>query len=120
MLQLGCSCYVNANFKFNYICSDREHQENKIPCSPKDVVVNNKPKHPLNFSAMQNNTTQSDVRQKITSCASPGKKICLNRLPFMNSVSLASSTVISLRELLHPIDSITRIFIATFTSDILW
>ncbi|KAM7273264.1 hypothetical protein ACFE04_027928 [Oxalis oulophora] len=49
----------------------------------------------------------------------PGKKFYLNRLEVMDGCS-GKHNVISLPELLHPIESISRIFIATFTSDILW
>jgi hypothetical protein len=49
----------------------------------------------------------------------PGKKFYLNRLHFSNDGSSDQDTV-SLPELLHPVKSLVRIFIATFTSDILW
>ncbi|GAV73409.1 FHA domain-containing protein/Tyr-DNA_phospho domain-containing protein/HIRAN domain-containing protein [Cephalotus follicularis] len=55
-----------------------------------------------------------------TSCLPPGKKFCLNRLEFMDHSSLGHYTNVSLPELLSPVKSILRIFIATFTCDILW
>ncbi|XP_010250425.1 PREDICTED: uncharacterized protein LOC104592681 isoform X2 [Nelumbo nucifera] len=53
-------------------------------------------------------------------CSSSGGTFCLNRLEFMEHRSLAQHSVISLPELLYPIESLLRIFIATFTSDISW
>ncbi|KAI5569659.1 hypothetical protein BDE02_12G091300 [Populus trichocarpa] len=53
-------------------------------------------------------------------CPPPGKKFYLNRLQFMDYGSFTHPNVISLPELLYPVESISRIFIATFTSDILW
>ncbi|XP_060671983.1 uncharacterized protein LOC107423396 isoform X1 [Ziziphus jujuba] len=51
---------------------------------------------------------------------SPGRNFYLNRLGFMDDKSSGHHSVISLPELLYPVESIARIFIATFTSDILW
>ncbi|KAK1567940.1 hypothetical protein Q3G72_018400 [Acer saccharum] len=53
------------------------------------------------------------------SCSPPGKKFYLNCLEFMDCGS-SDRTCISLPGLLHPVDSISQIFVATFTSDILW
>uniref|UniRef100_A0A6N2KZH2 HIRAN domain-containing protein n=1 Tax=Salix viminalis TaxID=40686 RepID=A0A6N2KZH2_SALVM len=53
-------------------------------------------------------------------CPPPGKKFYLNRLQVMDRGSSSHPNVISLPELLYPVESISRIFIATFTSDILW
>ncbi|GAA0156420.1 phosphodiesterase [Lithospermum erythrorhizon] len=50
---------------------------------------------------------------------SPGKKFYLNRLKFMD-YSSDTQDVISLPELFYPIESLQRVFIATFTSDIRW
>ncbi|ESW31927.1 hypothetical protein PHAVU_002G279600 [Phaseolus vulgaris] len=50
----------------------------------------------------------------------PGKNFYLNRLEFMNHGSSACHRSISLPELIHPLENISRIFIATFTSDIKW
>ncbi|XP_024173194.1 uncharacterized protein LOC112179103 isoform X1 [Rosa chinensis] len=50
----------------------------------------------------------------------PGKNFYLNRLAFEDQSSSSRHSVISLPELLHPVQSISQIFIATFTSDILW
>ncbi|GKV17466.1 hypothetical protein SLEP1_g27975 [Rubroshorea leprosula] len=50
----------------------------------------------------------------------PGKKFYLNRLEFMDHDSFSCQHTVSLPELLHPVQSISQIFIATFTSDILW
>lgn len=50
----------------------------------------------------------------------PGRKFYLNRLLFMDRGSLEYQNVVSLPELFHPIESLVRVFIATFTSDISW
>ncbi|KAL2342846.1 hypothetical protein Fmac_004131 [Flemingia macrophylla] len=53
-------------------------------------------------------------------CLPPGKNFYLNRLEFMNCNSSAQHPSISLPELIHPVESVSRMFIATFTSDIKW
>lgn len=50
----------------------------------------------------------------------PGKNFYLNRLEYMNHGSSGLHQSISLPELIHPIESVSRMFIATFTSDIKW
>ncbi|XP_051130802.1 uncharacterized protein LOC127251226 isoform X2 [Andrographis paniculata] len=50
----------------------------------------------------------------------PGKKFYLNRLLYGGQDTEQAANVVSLPELLHPIESINWIFIATFTCDILW
>ena len=50
----------------------------------------------------------------------PGKSFYLNRLEFMHHTPLSHHPVVSLLELLYPVESLSRLFIATFTSDILW
>ncbi|KAF3540916.1 hypothetical protein F2Q69_00018518 [Brassica cretica] len=54
------------------------------------------------------------------SLQSPGKNFYLNRLQYIEHDPTGSQRVVSLPELLHPVESISQIFIATFTSDILW
>jgi len=50
-----------------------------------------------------------------------GKNFYLNRLEYMNHDSSSGlDKSISLTELIHPIESVARMFIATFTSDIPW
>ncbi|OIW00221.1 hypothetical protein TanjilG_27472 [Lupinus angustifolius] len=51
---------------------------------------------------------------------SPGKNFYLNRLEFMDHGSSGLRPSISLPELLYPIESISRMFIASFTTDIKW
>lgn len=50
----------------------------------------------------------------------PGKKFYLNRLQFRGKDIEENADVVSLPELFHPIESLERVFIATFTSDISW
>ncbi|KAJ1387765.1 Tyrosyl-DNA phosphodiesterase I [Sesbania bispinosa] len=50
----------------------------------------------------------------------PGKNFYLNRLEFMNHGTSGLHHSISLPELIHPVESVSRMFIATFTSDLKW
>ncbi|MCL7046621.1 hypothetical protein MKW94_028766 [Papaver nudicaule] len=50
--------------------------------------------------------------------ASSGKKFYLNRVKFMDHDN--QHEVVSLPELLHPVATLSRMFIATFTNDVLW
>ncbi|GAB4856227.1 hypothetical protein Ancab_014154 [Ancistrocladus abbreviatus] len=50
----------------------------------------------------------------------PGKNFYLNRIVNMQLDSFGQHKVVSLPELLYPVERITKMFIATFTSDILW
>ncbi|XP_073141599.1 uncharacterized protein [Henckelia pumila] len=50
----------------------------------------------------------------------PGKKFYLNRLRYEGQDQEEVDDVVSLPELFHPIKNLVRVFIATFTSDILW
>ncbi|KAF5184500.1 forkhead-associated domain-containing protein / FHA domain-containing protein [Thalictrum thalictroides] len=51
---------------------------------------------------------------------SPGKKFYLNRLDFKDNRLFGQHMMVTLPELLHPVQSICRMFVATFTSDISW
>ncbi|CAD5331077.1 unnamed protein product [Arabidopsis thaliana] len=55
-----------------------------------------------------------------SSLQAPGKNFYLNRLQYIEQSSTGCQRVVSLPELLHPVESIQQIFLATFTSDILW
>lgn len=55
-----------------------------------------------------------------SSLQAPGKNFYINRLQYTEQNSTSCQRVVSLPELLHPVESIQQIFIATFTSDILW
>lgn len=50
----------------------------------------------------------------------PGKKFYLNRLRFRGQDIEEIGDIVSLPELFHPIESLKRVFIATFTCNILW
>ncbi|KAL2242797.1 UNVERIFIED_CONTAM: putative tyrosyl-DNA phosphodiesterase [Sesamum indicum] len=50
----------------------------------------------------------------------PGKKFYLNHLQFRGQEVEKTGDDVSLRELFHPIENLKQVFIATFTSDILW
>ncbi|CAM8912602.1 unnamed protein product [Rhodiola kirilowii] len=50
----------------------------------------------------------------------PGKKFYLNNLQSANFAPSGDHVFVSLPELLHPVESLSRVFIATFTSDIPW
>ncbi|XP_057970329.1 uncharacterized protein LOC131159439 isoform X2 [Malania oleifera] len=70
------------------------------------------------------NALQSDGgnrnKNRPHSCSPPGKKFYLNRLESMVHGSFGPHTVVSLPELLHPVEGLLRIFSATFTCDVLW
>jgi hypothetical protein len=70
--------------------------------------------NPPHFDGVIRNKTCGNI------CPPPGKSFYLNRLEIMNQCSFSHRAVVSLPELLHPVESISRLFIATFTSDILW
>jgi FHA domain len=53
-------------------------------------------------------------------CYSDGKTFFLNRLTRIGHSVPSQSTGVSLHQLLHPIASLTRVFIATFTCDVSW
>ncbi|XP_074311932.1 uncharacterized protein LOC141647583 [Silene latifolia] len=59
-------------------------------------------------------------KESLKKITPPGKNFYLNRLDSMQQCSSGQESIVSLPELLHPIDSISRMFIATFTSDIKW
>ncbi|GJX88407.1 forkhead-associated domain-containing protein [Tanacetum coccineum] len=51
----------------------------------------------------------------------PGSKFYLNRLHFMDDAQLGLDEVnVTLPELLYPVETLERVFIATFTSDLSW
>ncbi|GER44049.1 tyrosyl-DNA phosphodiesterase [Striga asiatica] len=50
----------------------------------------------------------------------PGNKFYLNRLQFGDQEIVENDGEVSLPELFHPVESLERVFIATFTCDILW
>ncbi|CAI0547978.1 unnamed protein product [Linum tenue] len=79
-----------------------------VPLLPNWNERNSTPVQPAHV-----NTSEDQMRP-------PGKKFYLNRLQFMDHPSSTNHNTISLPELLYPVHSIMRIFIATFTSDILW
>lgn len=63
----------------------------------------------------------AQVQPKNVGCVpAPGRKFYLNRLQFVEHGSLEYQNVVSLPELFYPIESLVRVFIATFTSDISW
>ncbi|KAE8126206.1 hypothetical protein FH972_020945 [Carpinus fangiana] len=70
--------------------------------------------NPPHFDGVMWNETCGNI------CPPPGNCFCLNRLEIMNQSLFSHRAVVSLPELLHPVESISRLFIATFTSDILW
>lgn len=53
--------------------------------------------------------------------SSSGKKFYLNRIKYVDHDAVSNQhEVVSLPELLHPVASLLRVFIATFTNDVLW
>lgn len=101
--------------------SDRLNEQNPgvvpIETAPVDDDLE---KLPFDFDInYRRSSSDGAVKRKISA---PGKKFYLNRLGFMqdDGPSGHGAESISLQELLHPVESITQMFIATFTSDILW
>ncbi|KAK9277888.1 hypothetical protein L1049_027445 [Liquidambar formosana] len=110
----------------SYACvhDDHIHQIDDVGVHFENAMAHDKPKALLLNSFGKESAPHSDgVVQKNScgiSCSPPGKKFYLNSLKFMDHSLLEQRPVISLPELLYPVESLSRIFIATFTSDILW
>ncbi|XP_028064672.1 uncharacterized protein LOC114267807 [Camellia sinensis] len=87
-------------------------------------VANGKPKTWYFDSMVKENTPQfhwgAHDENQIGSIPPPRNKFYLNQLQTMGHGSLDHHDVVSLPELLYPVESLSQIFIATFTSDILW
>ncbi|KAL6996793.1 hypothetical protein U1Q18_006921 [Sarracenia purpurea var. burkii] len=81
-------------------------------------VANGKAKT-MNLDSMVKENTRGDENQS-ASISPPGNGFYLNRLQSMGHGSVDHQNVVSLPELLHPVESLSQIFIATFTSDIVW
>ncbi|KAH0895500.1 hypothetical protein HID58_045068 [Brassica napus] len=88
------------------------------------ISVSDKARTMLPFDGEKENTPNISYINKEKSCQSslqtPGKNFYLNRLQYIEQDPTGSQRMVSLPELLHPVESISQIFIATFTSDILW
>ena len=106
------------------IASELNHSPASVPVPPAYVIASAKPKTMPSNSMDKENDPQSHVVPQNETCGTsfspPGKKFYLNRLEFMNYSSSGNHTVISLPELLFPVENLSRIFVATFTSDVLW
>lgn len=91
---------------------------------PSENSINSKNSSFQSLCSVGKETPHSDVvvHKAIcgNNCPPPGKSFYLNRLEVMYDSSSSHNAVVSLPELLYPVESISRIFIATFTSDILW
>lgn len=103
--------------------NDHLFHKDSVGDPDKNAIAEDKSKRFSLNSVGRENATQFNRMDKRKSWGSsrlpPGKKFYLNRLEFMDFTS-SNHNVISLPELLCPVESISRIFIATFTSDILW
>ncbi|XP_019084378.1 PREDICTED: uncharacterized protein LOC104709893 [Camelina sativa] len=88
------------------------------------IFVSDKTKTRLAFDGDKENAPETSCTGKEKSFQSslqaPGKNFYLNRLQYIEQSSTGCQRVVSLPELLHPVESISQIFIATFTSDVLW
>ncbi|KAI7979380.1 Tyrosyl-DNA phosphodiesterase 1 [Camellia lanceoleosa] len=121
-----------ASGKPNPLCLDSTVKDNGLPLQQMEQfgaplassVPNGKPKTLYLDSMVKENTLQfhwgAHDENQIGSIPPPGKKFYLNRLQTMGHGSLDHHDVVSLPELLYPVESLSQIFIATFTSDILW
>ncbi|KAL0415483.1 UNVERIFIED_CONTAM: hypothetical protein Slati_3380200 [Sesamum latifolium] len=63
---------------------------------------------------------QLDEKSSAKCILPPGKKFYLNHLQFWGQEEEKTGDYVSLPELFHPIENLKQVFIATFTSDILW
>lgn len=94
-----------------------------VAADSKNITENNNPDISLLDSEIKNNRPHLDFdgqdKWGNKFVPSPGKTFYLNRLKSVDS-SFGQDNVVSLPELLHPLESISQIFITTFTSDILW
>ncbi|XP_077212340.1 forkhead-associated domain-containing protein / FHA domain-containing protein [Tasmannia lanceolata] len=68
----------------------------------------------------QINGASHSKKDRGISYSSCGRKFFLNRLKFMDNGLPDQHTNVSLPELLYPVEGLLRIFVATFTSDVLW
>ncbi|CAN8256942.1 unnamed protein product [Cochlearia groenlandica] len=88
------------------------------------ISVSDKTRTKLSFDGENEKVSDIKCIDKEKSCESslqtPGKNFYLNRLQYIDQNSTGSQRMVSLPELLHPVESISQMFIATFTSDILW
>ncbi|XP_058226556.1 uncharacterized protein LOC131335283 isoform X1 [Rhododendron vialii] len=86
-------------------------------------VTNSKPKMSVLDPVVKENTQfhgGSQGENRRASISPPGNRFYLNRLQSIGHDSLGDHAVVSLPELLYPVESLLRIFVATFTVDILW
>lgn len=86
-------------------------------------VANGKPKMSVFDPVVKENTQfhgGSQGENRRASISPPGNRFYLNRLQSIGHDSLGDHAVVSLPELLYPVGSLLRIFVATFTVDILW
>ncbi|MFQ6651853.1 hypothetical protein Gotur_024014 [Gossypium turneri] len=104
--------------------SDLPCSKGPVECSGEDVAANNRCGMSLiNVPEKENDPDVDRVgtsKISLNYCSAPGKMFYLNRLAYSDSGSSNHHSVVSLRELLYPVESISKIFIATFTSDISW
>lgn len=84
------------------------------------ISVSDKARTMIPIDEEKENTPGNSYFTKEKSYQSSGKNFYLNRLQYIEHDPTGSQRVVSLPELLHPVESISQIFIATFTSDILW
>ncbi|KAL7162029.1 hypothetical protein ACSBR2_042493 [Camellia fascicularis] len=121
-----------ANGKPKPLCLDSTVKDNGLPLQQMEQfgaplassVANGRPKILYLDSMVKENTPQfhwgAHDENQIGTIPPPGNKFYLNRLQTMGHGSLDHHDVVSLPELLYLVESLSQIFIATFTSDILW
>ncbi|KAF8378101.1 hypothetical protein HHK36_029437 [Tetracentron sinense] len=103
--------------------SDPFQQIKNTGISGKNAIANDKPQCPTAKSTGKAPQVDSVLNSKKNGgivFPSDGNIFYLNRLEFIDPNSSDQHTVVSLPELLYPVESLSRIFIATFTSDVLW
>ncbi|KAL1533248.1 hypothetical protein AAHA92_33159 [Salvia divinorum] len=115
-VELGCSNFVSA------VNTDTAWKKCNDIVDEQDASVSS------NFTGMSLEKQDSRQSKELSDAADhggcilpPGKKFYLNRLHFKGEdIEGNNADAVSLPELFHPIESLERVFIATFTSDISW
>lgn len=110
--KLDAVCIQNYTTSLKRDCKGTTNQNDIGVCTFNGLYLNNRE------TVQVRETGECSKRNEILR-VSPGKKFYLNRLNHVGNRS-DQHMVVSLPELVHPVESLSRMFIATFTSDILW
>jgi hypothetical protein len=106
----------------NFLQEDCSLEQDKLEHHADDVDLCQDSKGRSNGSIEQNKLTSvSEEQYHNEGCYSDGSTFFLNRLAnFGPDTRAEPHSGVTLPQLLHPVESLVRVFIATFTSDISW